>query len=454
MMTSVEARNAESQPLLRVIEQLEQPVPFAAVSEELLATLANRLALPDRGSSVSRIADQAPGGAFDPRDLEKIPAETLGYKANWAVLRYRYYGLDWDITGLRLESLQPQAKKLPWIVIINGGSANVYEFFVDPLNRPGLGQHLAQAINVLIVTIPGNFKYGGWTLPPSQRAPQYLLDTDLSTDEIKVRNAIYTNRMEMEGLKRLIARETSGDILIVGHSTSGELAFLSMAEPELAERLKGRFLGWGSGGPSNLRRAWEELARPETSGAATMSKCPAPGELRIRDAAGYVADGYIGPLNPCAKAGMKDEAVAAQWLSLVERNRPNIKQVLQDLEHRGMVELQSQLEAEIQRMFTGAKLPVDFNEVSKDLFATNKAPTTGYRKMVWGVGKWDKKHWHKTTPEQAQELTIANQFRRRNPQAAIRVLVFDLPLTHYGHIEKPGEVAAGLLGAVHWLAKS
>ena len=453
-MPIVAQNNAQSEPFLKLIDQLEKTAPFTAVSEELFNALGHEITLPDGGKSVSLIADEGPGGAFDPRDIEKIPAESLGYKAKWVVIRYPYYGLDWDITGLRLESLHPKAKKLPWLVIINGGSANVYEFFTDPLNRPGLGQYLAQMINVLIVTIPGNFKYGGWTLPVTQRVPQYLLDRELQPDEIKVRNAIYTNRMEMEGLKRLVIQETSGDILIVGHSTSGELAFLAMGEPELAERLKGRFLGWGSGGPSNLRRAWEEQARPTNTGPAEKSKFPPLWELRIRDAAGYVADGYIGPLNPCAKAGMESLAVAARWLSLVERNRPNIKQALQDLEHRGMMELQPELEAEINRVLMKSSLDVDPKDVCKDLFATSKAPNTGYDRMVWIVGKWDQKHWNKSTPEQAQELAIANQFRVRNPGAAIRVLVFDLPLTHYGHVEKPRGVAAGLISAVHWLVRS
>src|ERR1044071_1628233 len=80
----------------------------------------------DRGKTVTDLALKAPGGAFDPRDLEKIPAEKLGYKADWLVERYKRYNLDWDITGLRLTSLNPEAKKYPWLIIMNGGAANFY----------------------------------------------------------------------------------------------------------------------------------------------------------------------------------------------------------------------------------------------------------------------------------------------------------------------------------------
>jgi len=30
--------------------------------------------------------------------------------------------------------------------------------------------------------------------------------------------------------------------------------------------------------------------------------------------------------------------------------------------------------------------------------------------------------------------------------------VFDVPMTHYGHIEKPRELAGGLVAALRWLA--
>jgi hypothetical protein len=67
--------------------------------------------LPDGGKTVTDLAQAAPGGAFDPRNLAKIPPSKLGYQADWIVERYKRYGMNWDITGLRLTSLNPDAKK-------------------------------------------------------------------------------------------------------------------------------------------------------------------------------------------------------------------------------------------------------------------------------------------------------------------------------------------------------
>ena len=453
-MTIQRQEIAQTAAFRKFFAALEPAKPFTAVPEDLLVAMASAITLPDDGKCVSAIANREPGGAFDPRELEGIPGGSVGYKSTWAVIRYPCHGLDWDITALRLESLCPDAAKLPWLVVVNGGSANMYEFFTDPLNRPGFGQYLAQHANVLIVTIPGNFKYGGWTLPVTQRSPQYLLDRDLPPGEISLRNAIYTNRMVFDGLKRLIVQETRGDILIIGHSTSGELAFMAKDDAELGPRLRGRFLGWGSGGPASIRRDWEERKAGAVGTAKSEAINPGLADLRLRNAAEYVADGYVGPLNPCRDAGMDDLAVANRWLSLVDRNRPNIKQAMQDLEHRGVANLQPECEIEIRDLIAKSGLKVSAEAVFADLFAANKAPLTGYRRMIWGVAKWDKRHWNKIAPEQAQELSMVQPFRENNPEAAIRVQLFDLPITHYGHIERPREVAAGLLGAAYWLTAS
>src|SRR5215472_13942878 len=227
---------------------------YVSLGETEFRALGAGFDLPDSGRSIARLAEQAPGGAFDPRDVAKLAPQQLGYKADWVIERFRRYNLEWDITGLRLESLDPEAKSYPWFIVMNGGAANFYEFFVDLKNRPGWGQFLAQKMNVMIVTIPGNFKYGGWEEPieSPRRQPQYLLDRDLPMAEIEVRNTLLNNRVEMQGLKNLIMKNTQGDILLIGHSTSGELSMLSYEDPELAARLKGRFLGWGSGGPARV----------------------------------------------------------------------------------------------------------------------------------------------------------------------------------------------------------
>jgi hypothetical protein len=239
----------------------------------------------------------------------------------------------------------------------------------------------------------------------------------------------------------------------VGHSTSGELAFMSMGEKGLSDKLKGRFLGWGSGGPANIRKECNEEFGKRQRVLNTVSKYPPLEVIRSRDAEEYVKTGYIGPLNPCGTPKMKKLDVAKRWFKLVQQRRPNVKQVLQDTEHWGTVEIRSNIISQINQIIAKSKLSVKAKDVLKDLFAANSAPLTGYKKMVWVVGKWDKTHWDKKSANKSLELYIANQFRKQNPGALIRVLLFDLPMVHYGHIEMPKQVASGLITAALWLIK-
>src|SRR5438876_9942063 len=242
-----------------------------SLAESDWRALGAGLDLPDGGRSITASAGSADGGAFDPRDVARLPAQRLGYKADWIVERFRRYNLDWDITALRLTSLNPEAKNYPWFIIINGGAANFYEFYVDLKNRPGWAQYLAQKLNVMIVTIPGNFKYGGWDEPIQSvnRQPAYLLDRQLSMDESIVRNCLMTNALVFQGVKALIMNHTQGDLLMIGHSTSGELSMLANDDPDLRARLNGRYLGWGSGGPARLDNVRE--AKEKRHGAGTAA---------------------------------------------------------------------------------------------------------------------------------------------------------------------------------------
>ena len=402
--------------------------------------------LPDRGRAVKSIADAAPNGAFDPKHLEK--ASGLGYRAKWHVVRYRHYGLDWDITGLQLTPDTPDPQ-LPTLAIIHGGSANWYEFFLDPLNGPGLGQYLAQRAPVVLITIPGNYTTGGWTEPKfDQRIPGYVLDRQIAADEARVRNAIFTFTLIAEGVRRLLEQTTTGPLLIVGHSTGGELQFM-LQESSLAPRLRNRSLGWGTGGPAFITKEIDETAGERPARVVSYGRYPRIDTLRARDAAGYVSSQYVGPLNPIK--GSSPLAVAQGWFAAENRRRPQFKQVLQDMEHQGFVEHRPRLEREIRDALRGNPYRVNADHVIGELFSTMTPPLSGYSKMAWVVGRLDNGHWD-AKPEDAREYQIATRFRKANPHAPIRVLAIDAPLTHYGHIERPKQLAAVLIDAARWVS--
>jgi hypothetical protein len=427
---------------------LSQERDYAVLPSDVFETLGWEL--PDGGRAVKALADAAPGGAFDPRRLERISSGDLGYRATWHVVRYRYYGLDWDITGLQLSPNAPQPG-LPTLAIINGGSANWYEFFLDPRNEPGLGQFLAQRVPVILLTIPGNYVDGGWTQTPfDERSPGYVLDRIVPPEEAKVRNAVFTFKLVAEGVHRLLEQTTKGPLLIVGHSTGGELQFL-LKESSLKPRLLDRSLGWGTGGPASITRDIDEQFGERALRVAQYGKYPRVDRLRARDAEGYVSSNYIGPLNPMRMPTVTSSlAVAEAWFAAENRRRPQFKQVLQDMEHQGMTEHRPRLEREIRNALRGNSYGVEADAVIRDLFATMAPPLHGYRRMAWVVGRLDDGHWD-PKPEAAREWNIAQRFRKENPGTPIRLLLIDAPVSHYGHIERPKQLAAVLLDAAKWV---
>ena len=88
-----------------LIRMFEQNRPYSIVSPELFNQLG--WDLPDGGATVKALADAAPGGAFDPRKLESLPADKLGYRAKWHEVRYNVYGIPWEIGGLHLTPNNP-----------------------------------------------------------------------------------------------------------------------------------------------------------------------------------------------------------------------------------------------------------------------------------------------------------------------------------------------------------
>jgi hypothetical protein len=430
---------------------------YVSLAEADFRALGDGFDLPDGGRNVTELALKASGGAFDPRDVAQIPAQRLGYKADWIVERYKRYNLEWDITGLRLTSLHPEAGKYPWVIIMNGGAANLYEFYVDLKNRPGWGQYLAQKLNVMIVTIPGNFKYGGWEQPVKdiRRQPAYLLDRELSMEESELRNVLFTNSVIMQGLKALVMKHTQGDILLIGHSTSGELAMLANDDPELRQRLNGRYMGWGSGGPARLDRVRETKEAVEAGSSPAGSRRPTPLYiLDRRDPEGY-SRGYSGFLNPLYEPGMSHYQIAERWLDVEGRRRANFKQPIQNLEHGGAIEQKGRIEVEIESLLkkTGNPWGVNIEDINKDLFSTHYTRMDGYREMVWTVAHFDRNHWVPESPMESVEVFFANEYRAKNPDARIRLIVWDIPMTHYGHVEMPRQLAAAHYSVVRWFFK-
>ena len=447
---------------------LDQDKPFTMLSESDFRSL--KIALPDGGKQVSNLALAAPGGAFDPRDVAKLDPKSLGYKADWIVERFTRYNLPWDIGGLRLTSMDPNAKNYPWVVILNGGAANIYEFYIDLKNRPGWGQFLAQKLNVMIVSIPGNFKYGGWAKPIAERDPAFLLDRDLTADEVLVYNSVFTFEVIHQGLKQLIMKNTTGDIVIVGHSTGGELPGLAQRDPELKARLKGRYLGWGSGGPVRVKAiiAAKRAADPTYVPAPTLTggggaggstrDWKKAGDFWLNDLARRTPQVYSRVysrwLNPLYEPGMSVLDIATEWLKVEGRRRANFKQPLQDLEHSDYFGMKTEIEVGIEKALakTGNPWGINVEEVQKDLHSTSYIPLKGYRTMVWCVGKLDG-HWNPLYPGQGTDVRIAEEYKLHNPKATIRVIGWDLNVTHYAHVELPEQLAGAFVQVVDWMMK-
>ena len=48
----------------------------------------------------------------------------------------------------------------------------------------------------------------------------------MSADEARLRNAIYTFRVVTDGVTKLVEATTKGPVILVGHSTGGEIQFI------------------------------------------------------------------------------------------------------------------------------------------------------------------------------------------------------------------------------------
>ena len=230
---------------------------------------------------------------------------------------------------------------------------------------------------------------------------------------------------------------------------------LANDDAELRARLKGRYMGWGSGGPARLDRIRDAKESAEKPPTPVSTRRPPPLHiLSRRDAAGY-SHGYSGFLNPLYEPGMSHYQIAERWLEVEGRRRANFKQQIQDLEHGGSIEQKGRIEVEIEAMLkkTGNPWGVNLEDVSKDLFSTHYTRMDGYTQMVWTAAHFDRNHWVPEEPMKSVEVFFANEYRAKNLNAKIRLINWDPPMTHYGHVVLPRQLAAAHYNVVRWFFK-
>src|SRR5262249_42773506 len=137
------------------------------------------------------------------------------------------------------------------------------------------------------------------------------------------------------------------------------------------------------------------------------------------------------------------------------RRRPNFKQQLQNLEHGADLGQKAWVEAEIESLLkrTGNPWGIAIEDVAKDLYVTNFTRMDGFRRMVWTTAKFDRNHWNPEAPKRSIKFFIENGYGEKNPTAQTGVINSAPPLTHYGHLELPRQLAAAHYGVVRWLVR-
>jgi pimeloyl-ACP methyl ester carboxylesterase len=344
----------------------------------------------------------------------------------------------WDIHG-RLFTPAKNSMGDMAVVMIHGGAANEYEFIFTPDGpeeyldltrtdperaRVGVAQHIASlGIPVLAISLPGHYSAKPWA-PIPERRPEFILNEIPGPEELRNRLAVYTFRMCIEAIKKLIENSLPGrPVFCWGHSTGGEYFYL-LEQYGLRNKLIGG-LGFGTGMPAWVRKEWD-LACAEKSPEERAAGFRNITDLSRRSPKGYVKSGYVGPNQPWGSA--------ERWFELENHRRPQFKPFLQDIEHSA----HDVLLPEIKKV---SKLP------DEELFITYKADLQrlGGKKLLHIVGENDKGHWIEGGKKGLEYRREVYAFRRFKPFANDLRLVVVPKLTHYGHVESYNERLANLM---------
>ncbi|MCZ6885313.1 MAG: hypothetical protein O7E53_02985, partial [Alphaproteobacteria bacterium] len=269
------------------------------------------------------------------------PHEAVPFAIREVTARYARNGYDWDIHG-RVYTPAREVDENLCFLMMPGGFGNEYNLDITPDGRPGIARVLAgQGFKVLALSYPGLYPPGGtWDKPTATRLPHYLLDQELSVDEIHDRMLKCTFNTTLQGVAKMVEEHLAGrEILAYGHSTAGPMAAHLHRFIDDPGRIKG-LAGFGSGGPDGWRKEWREITGLEDN-------TPTPMDALVRRTPEvFLKAGYDDPEDLCPWSSTEE------YIAMCEPNRSNIHPALCNNQHRGYVDA---LEATAQR--TG--LPVE-----------------------------------------------------------------------------------------------
>lgn len=300
------------------------------------------------------------------------PNDEVPFEIREVTARIARNGYDWDIHG-RLYTPETEAEPGLAFVFFHGGADSEMVFDQTPDRRPGQARVLAaQGHSVLSITYPGHYPpENRWTEPIETRQPLYLLDRDLTPEEVADRNLKCTFNVILEGAAALVAEHLGGrDLIAWGHSTGGPMA-AALHRFAGGNRVVG-LAGFGSGGPDGWRKEWREA-----TGAEKFVRLPVDHVSR-RSPDTYRASGYEDPADLCPWGG--PEALF-QWAASAHRSQ--IKTSLCDNQHRGIAEIMPEYAAR-------TRLPLD------EYLGNLADPDPGWLRSIAVlllVGDNDKGHW-------------------------------------------------------------
>jgi pimeloyl-ACP methyl ester carboxylesterase len=238
-----------------------------------------------------------------------------------AWIHYRRNGYDWDMHGT-LFTPQNETDPQRAFVFFHGGAGSEKIMDLTPDGRPGLARVLAaQGFRVLALTYPGHYPPGGvWKLPVAERNPIYLMDRDLSPEEILDRNLKCTFNVILQGAGLLTDEHFAGrEIIAFGHSTGGPMA-AHLTRFTKQTKIVG-IVGFGSGGPDGWRKEWREK-----TGAEKYHEIPLEHVSR-RSPDSFKNSGYVDPED------LTPWGAADDYIRLVSPLRSQMKTSLCDNQH-------------------------------------------------------------------------------------------------------------------------